>query len=156
MVSGNLNSSSPTGPLFVKSQDPSPADLLKNRQSYEGFFFRSVYLPVIRSHGYDLLALLGFPNATTTVGQRSQTTVPTQALMMMNNPFIIDQAKSLALRFSNIRDLYMALFARHPNDNEAQWIQGFLQKNTKINGEKKAWESLCHTLLISNEFIHVW
>ena len=156
MVSGNLNSSSPTGPLFVKSQDPSPADLLKNRQSYEGFFFRSVYLPVIRSHGYDLLALLGFPNATTTVGQRSQTTVPTQALMMMNNPFIIDQAKSLALRFSNIRDLYMALFARHPNDNEAQWIQGFLQNNTKINGEKKAWESLCHTLLISNEFIHVW
>ena len=87
MVSGNLNFSPPMAPLSVKSQDPSPADLLKNRQSYETFFFRSVYLPVIRSHGYDLLALLGFPNATTTVGQRSQTTVPTQALMMMNNPF---------------------------------------------------------------------
>ena len=156
MVSGNLNFSPPTAPLSVKSQDPSPADLLKNRQSYETFFFRSVYLPVIRSHGYDLLALLGFPNATTTVGQRSQTTVPTQALMMMNNPFIIDQSKSLALRFDDIRELYMVLFSRYPNDNETRWVQEFLQNNTKINGEKKAWESLCHTLLISNEFIHVW
>ena len=156
MVSGNLNFSPPTAPLSVKSQDPSPADLLKNRQSYETFFFRSVYLPVIRSHGYDLLALLGFPNATTTVGQRSQTTVPTQALMMMNNPFIIDQSKSLALRFDDIRELFMVLFSRYPNDNETRWVQEFLQNNTKINGEKKAWESLCHTLLISNEFIHVW
>ena len=76
--------------------------------------------------------------------------------MMMNNPFIIDQSKSLALRFNNVRDLYMVLFSRYPNDNETRWVQEFLQNNTKINGEKKAWESLCHTLLISNEFIHVW
>ena len=158
MVSGNLNMSSPSSPLVVKSQDPSPADLLKNRQSYENYQYRSVYLPVVRSHLYDLLTLLGFPNATTTVGQRSQTTVPTQALLMMNNPFLISQAQSLALRIGEgkVRELYLTLFARIPNPEEMEWINRFFEKHAKISGHKKAWESLCHTLLISNEFLHVW
>ena len=158
MVSGNLNMDPPSAPLVVKSQDPSPADLLKNRQSYENYQYRSVYLPVVRSHLYDLLTLLGFPNATTTVGQRSQTTVPTQALLMMNNPFLISQAQSLALRIGEgkVRELYLTLFARIPSPEEMQSINHFFEKHAKISGNKKAWESLCHTLLISNEFLHVW
>ncbi|MDB4711986.1 DUF1553 domain-containing protein [Verrucomicrobiales bacterium] len=158
MVSGNLNMDPPSSPLVVKSQDPSPSDLLKNRQSYENYQYRSVYLPVVRSHLYDLLTLLGFPNATTTVGQRSQTTVPTQALLMMNNPFLIRQAQSLALRIGEgkVRELYLTLFSRVPNSEEMHWISRFINKHAKISGKKKAWESLCHTLLISNEFLHVW
>jgi len=158
MVSGNLNMNPPSSPLVVKSQDPSPTDLLKNRQSYENYQYRSVYLPVVRSHLYDLLTLLGFPNATTTVGQRSQTTVPTQALLMMNNPFLISQAQSLALRIGEgkVSELYLTLFSRIPNPGEMQWINLFFEKHAKISGNKKAWESLCHTLLISNEFLHVW
>ena len=158
MVSGNLNMAPPSLLLSVKSQDPSPSDLLKNRQSYENYPYRSVYLPVVRSHLYDLLTLLGFPNATTTVGQRSRTTVPTQALLMMNNPFLIRQAESLALRIGEgkVRELYLTLFSRIPSPEEMQWISHFFDEYTKISGKKKAWESVCHTLLISNEFLHVW
>ena len=158
MVSGNLNMAPPSLLLSVKSQDPSPSDLLKNRQSYENYPYRSVYLPVVRSHLYDLLTLLGFPNATTTVGQRSRTTVPTQALLMMNNPFLIRQAESLALRIGEgkVRELYLTLFSRIPSLEEMQWISHFFDEHAKISGKKKAWESVCHTLLISNEFLHVW
>ena len=157
-VSGNLNYDKPVAPLKVKSQDPSPSDLMNNRKSYESFPYRSVYLPVIRSHIYDFLSLLGFPNATASMGQRPLTTVPTQALMMMNNPFLINQAKSLSERIENgnFVDLYLLLYAREPSDQESEWIKNFINEHTKIKGKEKAWEALCHTLLISNEFMHVW
>ena len=157
-VSGNLNYDKPIAPLKVKSQDPSPSDLINNRKSYESFPHRSVYLPVIRSHVYDFLSLLGFPNATASVGQRPLTTVPTQALMMMNNPFLINQAKSLSERIQNGNyiDLYLLLYAREPSDQEIKWINAFINEHAKIKGKERAWEALCHTLLISNEFMHVW
>ena len=131
---------------------------MNNRKSYESFPYRSVYLPVIRSHIYDFLSLLGFPNATASMGQRPLTTVPTQALMMMNNPFLINQAKSLSERMENgnFVDLYLLLYAREPSDQESEWIKNFINEHTKIKGKEKAWEALCHTLLISNEFMHVW
>ena len=157
-VSGNLSYDKPVAPLKVKSQDPSPSDLMNNRKSYESFPYRSVYLPVIRSHIYDFLSLLGFPNATASMGQRPLTTVPTQALMMMNNPFLINQAKSLSERIENgnFVNLYLLLYAREPSDQESEWIKNFINEHTKIKGKEKAWEALCHTLLISNEFMHVW
>ena len=137
-VSGNLNYDKPIAPLKVKSQDPSPSDLINNRKSYESFPHRSIYLPVIRSHVYDFLSLLGFPNATASVGQRPLTTVPTQALMMMNNPFLINQAKSLSERIQNGNyiDLYLLLYAREPSDQEIKWINAFINEHAKIKGKR--------------------
>ena len=63
-VSGSLNANAHLKkPIYVKAQDPSSEDLDKNRIAYESFPHRTVYLPVVRSHIYDLLALLDFPNA---------------------------------------------------------------------------------------------
>ena len=78
--------------------------------------------------------------------------------MMMNNPFLINQAKSLSERIENgnFVDLYLLLYSREPSDQESEWIKNFINEHAKINGKEKAWEALCHTLLISNEFMHVW
>jgi hypothetical protein len=67
-------------PISVKAQDPSSEDLDKNRIAYETFPHRTVYLPVVRSHIYDLLALLDFPNATTPIGKRSRDNRPNPSL----------------------------------------------------------------------------
>ena len=53
---------------------------------------------MVRSHLYDFLTLMDFPNATTPVGMRSETTVPTQALLMLNSEWIQAQAAALANR----------------------------------------------------------
>ena len=158
-VSGSLNPMPHLGaPPKVKAQDPSPSDIAINRKVYEQFPHRSVYLPVVRSHVYDFLTLLDFPNASTPVGNRNTTTVPTQALLMLNNPFLIEQAKKLATTAQTgpLNNLYIKLFARPATPKETEWANDFLKRYGKRQGDSAAWTALCQTLLISNEFVHVW
>ena len=158
-VSGSLDRTPHQGaPPHVKTQDPSPAALANNRDTFEQFPHRSLYLPVVRSHLYDLFALLDFPNASTPVGSRNTTTVPTQALAMLNNPFIIGAAKKLAAsaRAQPIDRLYLRLFARPATPEESAWANEFLKKYTQQKDAAAAWTALCQTLVISNEFLYLW
>ena len=158
-VAGSLNPESPLGPPpTVTAQNPSPEAITKNRKIYESFPHRTVYLPVVRSHVYDFLTLLDFPNAATPVGNRGTTTVPTQALLMLNNPFVLRQAEKLAgaTRDQSLDDLYLKLFARSATSNEKEWAADFLKRVAIDKNEAAAWAALCQTLLISNEFLHIW
>jgi len=158
-VAGSLNPESPLGPPpAVTAQNPSPEAIAKNRKIYESFPHRTVYLPVVRSHVYDFLTLLDFPNAATPVGNRGTTTVPTQALLMLNNPFVLRQAEKLAVatRNQSLDDLYLKLFARSATSNEKEWVAYFLKRVAIDKNEAAAWAALCQTLLISNEFLHIW
>ena len=129
-----------------------------NRRIAERYPHRTVYLPVVRCHVYDFLTLLDFPNASTPVGHRDTTTVPTQALLMMNNPFVIAQAEKLAAtaRTSSLDALYQKLFARPVTAAEKKWGTEFLKAYSAHKDEAAAWTALCQTLLISNEFLHTW
>tara|TARA_E500000081_G_C6139082_1_gene358894 strand:+ start:976 stop:3348 length:2373 start_codon:yes stop_codon:yes gene_type:complete len=163
-VSGSLNANAHLKkPIYVKAQDPSSEDLDKNRIAYESFPHRTVYLPVVRSHIYDLLALLDFPNATAPIGKRSLTTVPTQALMMFNSPFVKEMAKQTNRRVlhsskanaSRLDELYRILFSRHPSEKEMTACLELVSKTSELLEEAEAWETLCHVLMISNDFIYV-
>jgi len=163
-VSGSLNANAHLKkPIDVKAQDPSSEDLDKNRIAYESFPHRTVYLPVVRSHIYDLLALLDFPNATAPIGKRSLTTVPTQALMMFNSPFVKEMAKQTNRRVlhsskanaSRLDELYRILFSRHPSEKERTACLELVSKTSELLEEAQAWETLCHVLMISNDFIYV-
>ncbi len=159
MVAGSLNTEAPIGPPpAATAQNPSPQDIAKNRETYEAFPHRTVYLPIVRSHIYDFLTLLDFPNAETPVGNRGTTTVPTQALLMLNNPFIINQAEKLAIagREKSLDHLYLKLFARPATPNEKAWATDFLRRMETNKNKSDGWTALCQTLLISNEFLHIW
>ncbi|MEE2714918.1 MAG: DUF1553 domain-containing protein, partial [Verrucomicrobiota bacterium] len=107
---------------------------------------------------YDFLTLLDFPNAETPVGNRGTTTVPTQALLMLNNLFIIKQAEKLAIagREKSLDHLYLTLFARPATPNEKAWATDFLRRMETNKNKSDGWTALCQTLLISNEFLHIW
>jgi cytochrome c553 len=156
-------------PLSVKSQDPSPEDLQRNEQTYRSSPRRSVYLPVVRSNVYRFLTLFDFPNAATPVGKRDRTTVPTQALLLLNDPFVMRQAEYFArnvLENQGVRseeqrivEIYQRLFSRPPSVGEQNVAKDFLRefRATVTEGEPAiaAWASLCHTLILSGEFIYV-
>ncbi len=166
-------------PLSVKSQDPSPADLMNNENAYRMFRRRSVYLPVVRSNVYRFLTLFDFPNAATPVGRRDTTTVPTQALLLLNDPFVMQQAEQIANQVlanpdadsdgKRLVDLYERLFSRPPTADEQSASLEFLQEfsatlqpqeaNVKLAPASgfpvAAWASLCHTLVQSSEFVYV-
>jgi len=157
-VSGSLTREAPGGPPpTVKAQNPSPADITRNRQVYEDSPHRSVYLPVVRSHVYDLLSLLDFPNPTTPVGRRNSSTVATQALLMLNSPFLIDKSAQVAAQLRShadpLQELYLRLFARSVTRDERREAREFLEETG--SEEDEAWTLLCHTLLISNEFFYL-
>ncbi len=134
---------------------------------------RTVYLPVVRNALPDMLALFDAadPNGVTCV--RNDTTVPSQALFMMNNSFVRDQAIHLAKRLlsdekindeDRIRRAYESTLGRPATSEElteaAGYIQTYLsapatQARPEPERRPTAWQSFCQALLCVNEFLYV-
>jgi len=64
---------------------------------YEGLR-RSVYAPAFRNALLDVFEAFDFADPSVVVGRRSISTMPKQALFMLNNPFVIDQSRRAAER----------------------------------------------------------
>ena len=98
------------------------------------------------------------PNASTPV--RQTTTVPTQALYFMNDPFFHEQAAALADRLAALADdrtrtttLFQTLFQREPAATERDRVRRILES---LPGEAAdRWAVVCRVLLASNEFLTV-
>ncbi len=93
------------GTLFTEGYSPNDAvrELyvvdISGKETYPPFLKprRSIYLPVIRNGRPELQTLFDSPSAHESTSVRSETTVPTQSLYLMNSPFI----RNLALSFVN-------------------------------------------------------
>ena len=57
---------------------------------------RSVYLPVIRNNVFDFFQAFDFVEPHVSNGKRAATVIPSQALYLMNNPFVVEQSQALA------------------------------------------------------------
>ena len=93
--------------------------------------------------------------------QRFTTTVPQQALFLMNSPFVIEQAKALAARATDvdpakqIGELYRLVYARQPTTDEMNLALGFVMERPTDGAKLTPWEQLAQVLLLSNEFAFV-
>ena len=133
---------------------------------------RSVYLPVIRNHVFDLFQLLDFPDPAVPTGNRSTTTVAPQALLMLNSDFVMQSADELAARlFAELNDddqrlsrLHVLTYGRQPSADERAANEAFRVKveqslvATEPDVEQRrrqSWSVLCHVTLAANEFIFV-
>lgn len=165
---GELSNGIGNAALSVKSQDPSPEDMRNNLAVYENSRRRSVYLPIVRSNVYEFLTLFDFPSASTPVGKRDQTTIPTQSLWLMNSPFVIRCADAVGRQLpvedqaveSAIRQLYLHLFARVPTAEEVAAGRSFMRSVATLDISEfderyVGWSMYCQTLFASNEFVYV-
>jgi hypothetical protein len=131
---------------------------------------RSVYLRVKRSELVPIMTMFDAPEPTQSIGERSVTTVPTQALAMMNSPFVRQQAAKLAERIRPAKDAplesavdrgYRIAFGRAPTEGERTRMVAFLDKQLTAAGGRspentqKALTAFCHVLLCLNEFVYV-
>ncbi|MFM7071757.1 MAG: DUF1549 and DUF1553 domain-containing protein, partial [Planctomycetota bacterium] len=97
---------------------------------------RSVYLRVKRSELIPFMTMFDAPEPTQSIGERISTTVPTQALAMLNSPFVRSQAERLATRIkaaganmplaTAVDQAYRQAFARRPSDAEREQALAFL------------------------------
>ena len=96
---------------------------------------RTLYGTIERQNLPGIFRTFDFASPDTSSAQRFRTTVPQQALFMMNNDFVIEQAQALAsapqvLAATNdarVRAIYRQLFERAPNDAELKLARKYLQ-----------------------------
>lgn len=99
---------------------------------------RAVYGLVDRQFLPGVYRVFDFPNPDLPSGQRPLTTVPQQALYLMNNRFLMDRAQSLAANFAShspqnrLTALYRAAFLRDPAPEEQQSALNYIRTAESI------------------------
>jgi hypothetical protein len=133
---------------------------------------RSVYLMTQRLHRHPFLGLFDGPDTNTTTDVRSSSTVPLQALFLMNSDFMRDTAASFASRVSleasnppdRIRRMEELAYGRSPTMDEIAKAEEYLAQyrnlalTTGLNPTRaasEAWQSYARVILTANEFFYV-
>ena len=126
---------------------------------------RSVYAYAKRGLRYPLFEVFDQPNMNVTCEQRTTTTVPTQALTLLNNEFALRQASAYAKRVAGLADsdegrvraAYGIALSREPTQSEMDANLEFLQRQREYHqGDAlKALTDLCDVILNLNEFLYV-
>ncbi|MCE9632240.1 MAG: PSD1 and planctomycete cytochrome C domain-containing protein [Planctomycetia bacterium] len=135
---------------------------------------RSIYLNVKRSEPIGFLQVFDQPEPVQPVGARGVATVPTQALTMMNSPFVRSAAESLAKRVRTtlaipptdpsgtavIDACFTAALARQPSETERAKFAGLLAAREQAAkgdaaGRQAALADVCHLIFCLNEFVYV-
>ncbi len=121
---------------------------------------RSVYLAVRRNFLAPFLVAFDTPIPFSTVGRRQVSNVPAQALILLNDPFVHEQAevwgKKLAANPGTIDEritgMYRTCFARSPKPAELTACRAIVEgKET----DAASWTALAHALFNVKEFVFV-
>jgi Protein of unknown function (DUF1553)/Protein of unknown function (DUF1549)/Planctomycete cytochrome C len=150
-VSGNLD-----GKMGGASVDITTAPYSKRRTIY-GYVDRQNLPGVFRTFDF------ASPDASTP--QRFQTTVPQQALYLLNHPFVLEQARSVVKRSGEasdakvaLRQMYKHIYAREPDAEEVRLGLQFVERASALPRAANALtplECLAQALLVANEFVFV-
>lgn len=141
----------------VVTANPSPSDLQKNRDYFESFNQRSVYLPIVRTNLFNFYGLFDFPNPAVPKGNRDATTVPTQALFLLNSEWIRRLAEEWSDRVrtqfaedhKRVEQIYLAALGRLPEPAEVDESLAFVSQSSE------GWLNLCHSMFLLNEFLYI-
>ncbi|MBI4663573.1 MAG: DUF1553 domain-containing protein [Verrucomicrobia bacterium] len=129
---------------------------------------RTIYINARRNFPVPMLVAFDLPIHFSTQGRREVSAVPEQAMTLMNDPFVVQQAERWASRAlsqpggtqeQRINALYQAAFTRPPNGDELRNALDFLRQQAGRHGcnldDTKVWADLCHVLINVKEFIFI-
>lgn len=161
--------------LFVSGEldlTPGGRTIRKITQYDLGYEFdtvrRSVYVPAFRNSMLDAFEVFDFANPNLVTGHRNTSTLPTQALFLMNNPMVIQQSENFASRLLARQELdnaqrielaYRQALGRRPTKQERDQTLEYLKTLTAMSQsedpELAAWSSVCHAIFASLEFRYI-
>ncbi|MDG1891682.1 MAG: DUF1549 and DUF1553 domain-containing protein [Verrucomicrobiota bacterium] len=129
---------------------------------------RTLYNYIDREDLDDVLRVFDFPSPDISAPKRQSTTVPQQALFLLNSPFVLRQAAALAtsLQLASIdvgshdkvlaplRQLFHTVYQRNPTGQERAAFASYLrQRYQEVPVDSmEPWVEIAQTLLLSNEF----
>jgi len=145
----------------------------------EDEFRRSIYVQVRRSTPLGMLEPFDVPVMSPNCQQRASSTVAPQSLLMMNSPFVAQEALAMAVRIerevgadlsARFQRAWRLAFGRAPSAAEIEGGLGFLVRQTEADGAtlapadpkspppdpaRVALANLCQALVSSNGFLYV-
>ncbi len=132
---------------------------------------RSVYVPVFRNTLPELFEVFDFADPNIQSGRRTTSTIASQALLMMNHPFVIEQSRSAANRLvgrmnepdqetgrgqwdtpSRVRQAYRQVLGRDPGSKEMAIAVDFIESASEDDDRLASWAMLYQTLFQSIDF----
>ena len=171
-VSGNLDST-----LFGKSTPVHITSFMNGRGKpgrsgpMDGEGRRSIYVEVRRNFLDPFMSAFDRPIPFTTFGKRTVTNVPAQALILMNDPFIHNQAAVMVKKMNEkgisgftarIQWIYQRAFSRNPSEEEMIRARSFYeslkkkhQGKDKKSTDERIWQDFIHTHFNLKEFIYL-
>ncbi len=117
---------------------------------------RSVYVFRRRSLGFPFFDTFDLPDQNQTAAARNVSTVSTQALTLMNNPFVLNQAELFAERLereapgdldAQIDLAYLIALTRKPSDTEREIARGLATGQSLVD--------FTHVMMNLNEFLYL-
>ncbi len=131
---------------------------------------RSVYLPIVRDGVPEVLDVFDFAEPSLVIAARDVTNVPSQALYLLNSPFVREQSLALARRVlatpldfpSRIHLAYQTVLGRPATEAEFARAHTYLlseargliseKSSAKDPAAEAAWGTLCQALFACAEF----
>jgi hypothetical protein len=178
-ASGNLNMEAGGPPFFpsipVSVRADQPRGIWELTKEGPATWRRGVYAYVKRGLKYPMFEVYDEPDLNVTCERRAVSTVPTQALTMLNNEFVLIQANHFADRVwkeagsdpeKQVKTMYRIAFSREPTQNELKSNMAFIRKQRAQAiargggaGEeitaRSALADLAHVTLNLNEFVYI-
>lgn len=133
---------------------------------------RSIYLSIRRNFLNPMMLAFDTPIPSTSVGSRNVSNVPAQALILMNDPLVMEQSRVWARRLLAEKDLstearvgrmYEQAFSRPARPDEIAAAVAFLETQGREHGlsaeqsqtDERVWADLCHVMYNVKEFVFV-
>lgn len=128
---------------------------LDRPMKFDKEFRRSIYLPVARNNLAPELEIFDAANPEMVSGDRPLTTVPTQALYLLNSNFLQKQAATLAQQAyakpEPVVWLHQTILGHAPGGHAAKRAKDFIEQSG--GDREQALADLAHVLLASTQFL---
>ena len=160
------------GPSIQPFRDKDYADRRLFAGPLDGHGRRSIYIKNNLMEGPKFLEAFNFPGGKVTQGRRDVTNVPAQALALLNDPFVLQQADVWAQRLvarsdssvaERLQAMFESAFQRPLNPDEQTRFEQAVEQLAELNSVPSAdvlksqavWKDMAHSLFNLKEFIYV-
>lgn len=130
---------------------------------------RSIYIAVRRNFLWPMMLAFDMPVPFTTVGRRNESNVPAQSLILMNDPFVIEQMRVWATRLiesgppsidGRIEAMFLDALSRPPTETERAALASFIadqaaERRLDPLASVDVWADACHVIVNMKEFIYL-
>lgn len=136
---------------------------------------RSIYIAVRRNFLSPFMLAFDTPNPFSTMGRRNSSNVPAQALILMNDPLVVEQTQHWARRGiaqmpldaaarqasgqARVEWFYVSGIGRQPTQRELRAAWRFVSEQAEQPGldldSVEVWQEFAHALVNTKEFIFV-